>query len=209
MIKRIIDLLFPSYCYYCGKIGPSICKDCLEKVAMKPIFRKVKNDYFNYVFFGSNYKGQIRTLMHNFKFHRKSYMYEYFVLLSLNNKKIYGFLKEFDYITYVPMHKKKEDKRGYNQSKLLAQELGKIIKIEVINLLEKSKECKTQSTLNEKERKNNVENVFSLITNNNIVGKNIILVDDIFTTGATARECSKILKSNGANNICVFTIAKA
>ena len=106
------------------------------------------------------------------------------------------------------MYYKKELKRGYNQSKLLAKELGKELNIKVINTLVKVKENRTQSTLLENERKENVKNVFEIIKESNIENKNIILVDDILTTGSTIRTCSKILKENGAKKICALTMAK-
>ena len=204
----LLDILFPKKCLYCGRYGNYICKECYNKLNNKSIFRKINNDYFDYVIFCSYYEGFIKKQIHNFKFHEKSFLYSYFLEFYLKNDKILYFLKKFDLITYVPMNYNKEIKRGYNQSKLLANELGKKLNIKVINLLEKSLEIKVQSTLSEKERENNVKNAFKFVEYNNIENKNIILVDDIFTTGSTVRSCSKILKENNCNKICIFTIAK-
>ena len=204
----LLDILFPKKCLYCGRYGNYICKECYNKLNNKSIFRKINNDYFDYVIFCSYYEGFIKKQIHNFKFHEKSFLYSYFLEFYLKNDKILYFLKKFDLITYVPMNYNKEIKRGYNQSKLLANELGKKLNIKVINLLEKPLGIKVQSTLSERERENNVKNAFKFVEYNNIENKNIILVDDILTTGSTVRACSKILKENNCGKICVFTIAK-
>ena len=208
MFEKILDLIFPDKCMYCGKIGEIICKNCLRKINIPYLFKKVNNDWFDYVFCGSYYKGIIKHRIHSFKFHKKSYLYKYFIKLCLRERKTYEFLKSFDCITYVPMSYKKELKRGYNQSKLLAKELGKNLNLPVLNCLEKIKENKTQSSLSEKERIENVKDVYDLAKNVDIKGKNIILVDDILTTGSTARACSKVLKIHKIGEICLFAIAK-
>lgn len=209
MIDTILDYICPQKCIYCNKTGEIICEKCLEQIYDTHIFKKVNNNVFDYVFCGSNYNNIIRTQIHSFKFHEKAYLYKYFIRICLRNKQIIDFLKQFDYITYVPMHYKKERKRGYNQSKLLAKELGIKLNIKVKKYLKKVKENKVQSLLNQKERIENVKNVYKIKKSRYLNNKKIILVDDIFTTGSTIKECSKILKENGANIICVFVVAKA
>ena len=115
----------------------------------------------------------------------------------------------------VPIHKKRKAQRGYNQSELICTELVRIIKENKIgtiflekNCLQKVKHNLPQSSLNRKERVENVKQVYSLRHPERIKGKNIILVDDIYTTGSTVNACAKILKENGAKTIIVVTIAK-
>lgn len=204
----LLDIFFPEKCLYCGKYGRYVCKECYLKLNNKYIFRKINDDYFDYFICCSFYEGLIKKQIHNFKFHEQSYLYKYFIEFCLENNKILNFLKKFDYITYVPMNYMKEIKRGYNQSKLLAEELGRNLNIKVINTLEKTLQIKVQSTLSEKDREINVKSAFGFIKSENIENKSIILVDDILTTGSTARACSKILKEKKCNNICVFAIAK-
>lgn len=206
---NLLDIIFPPKCVYCNKSGKYICEKCFSKLNNKYLFKKVNNDFFDYFVCGDFYQGITKIQIHNFKFHEKSYLYKYFIELILENKEIYNFLKKFDIITFVPMTSNKKLIRGYNQSELLAEELGKSLNINVLNLLDKVKENKVQSSLSGKERTKNVENVFQFLNQNNcIFNKNIILVDDIFTTGSTIREVSKILKQNGVNKICAFTICK-
>ena len=160
MIKdRLLDILFPERCIYCKKIGKFICEECLQKNPPESFFTKMKNDMFDYLFCTTKYQGKIKQQMHLFKFHEKAYLYKAFIEMSLRRKE---YFMDYDLITYVPMHYKKEWKRGYNQSSLLAKELGKRLNIEVKDLLEKFIDNKVQSSLSKEEREKNVENVFRL-----------------------------------------------
>lgn len=107
------------------------------------------------------------------------------------------------------MSKKKYNKRGYNQTELIAMELAKRLDIKFSNKnLIKIKETETQSSLSKEKRKENVKGAFELIDNKELEGKNIILFDDIYTTGSTADECINVLKKSNPNRILTLTIAK-
>lgn len=209
---NLLDIIFPEKCIYCNKYGRYICQNCFNKLDNKYLFKKIDNDFFNYLICGTIYKNKTKIQIHNFKFHEQSYLHKYFIELILNNRSIYEFLKKFDYITYIPMTKNKKLLRGYNQAELLALELGKRLDIKVVKLLEKFKENKTQSSLLKEERVKNVQDIFEFYNEQKaslFVHKNIILIDDIFTTGSTVRSASKVLKKNNVNKICVLTISKA
>ena len=128
--------------------------------------------------------------------------------MILKTKKTYSFLKKYDIILYVPMFKKHKLIRGYNQSELIAQRLSNVlgIKLEKNNLV-KIIETKKQSTLTKNQREKNVKNAFKLKNPEKIKDKKVILFDDIYTTGSTVNECSKILKKAGATEIAILTIA--
>lgn len=130
----------------------------------------------------------------------KSYIVEIMIdKLSIENI-------NFDYILYVPLHKKRERKRGFNQSKIIANQLGKELGIEVLDILERSKNTRRLFELDEKERKQELKNVFKISKDiENYTNKNILLIDDIFTTGSTVNEISKLLKLNGINEVYIFT----
>ena len=99
--------------------------------------------------------------------------------------------------------------RGYNQTQLIAKEIAKNIDIKLCDdVLVKSKNTIAQSKLNKNKRKQNIKNAFKVLNLEKIQGKNILLFDDIFTTGSTVNECSKILKKAGAKTVGVLTIAK-
>ena len=127
----------------------------------------------------------------------------------INNKKIYDFLKSYDIIIPVPLNKSRKKERGYNQTELIAKEISKNIKnLKYLNILEKSKNAVPQSTLNKAQRLKNLENAYKLKKEINIQDQKILIFDDVFTTGTTANECAKIIKTIGNNKISIFTIAK-
>ena len=120
-----------------------------------------------------------------------------------------GFIKNYDIIIPVPIHKKRYKERGYNQSELLASEIARTLNISIEkHVLTKNVNNTPQSKLSKIERKNNANGVYKIINAQKIKNKKIIIIDDIYTTGSTANECSKVLKQAGASEIAVFTIAK-
>ena len=210
MIEKFLDVIFPKVCLECGKQGEQyICSSCLSKSKLNFKIVNIYNKDYKYLVYLEKYQDNIRHKILNFKFYDEAYIGEYFIKFLLKNKSLCEFLKKFDLIIPVPMYKLKKARRGYNQTELLADSLSKILNIECRkDILVKIKENKTQSKLHEKERIKNVKNVFSVESQNNIFGKNIILVDDISTTGATIGECAKLLKKVGAKTVCAFVISK-
>ena len=157
----------------------------------------------------ARYQGNFRKEILEYKFFDKPYMYKTFAEIILNNEKIYQILKSYDIIISVPIHKKRKNSRGYNQSELIAKELAKNVKgLEYKRVLKKTKNNTEQSSLNKKERINNVKNVYEIQNQGIILNKKVILFDDIYTTGNTTNECSRILKLNGAKEILVFSLAR-
>lgn len=123
-------------------------------------------------------------------------------------KKYVELFGKYDIIGAVPIHKKRMLERGYNQSELIAKEIAKNIQgIEYKKLLKKTKNNQTQSELKKEERLENVKNVYEIQNKQIIQDKKIILFDDIYTTGSTVNECSKVLKENGAKEVLVLTLA--
>ena len=215
MFEKFLDLIFPNVCGFCNRIDKnSLCKNCeltLSKYELNCIkdCRQDKTKYFDYLFCALKYENIVRYKLIAYKFSEKSYLYKTFTKIITKNKKIYGFMKLYDIIIPVPMYKNKESVRGYNQSTLIAQELAKSMQIKCDKrILLKIKDTKVQSTLNKTERLNNIKDVFYVANRERINNKKIILVDDIYTTGNTVNECSKMLKQSMAKEILVITIAK-
>ncbi len=213
ILNYALNLIYPQKCGICHKIGESLCKKC-EIELIKPKEAKIKKYIRSTIFFDEqlyffNYHGRIRRKIIQYKFSEKSFLYKMFLKIILKNKKTYRFSKKYDIIISVPISKKRLGKRGYNQSELIARELAKNLNIKYEkNVLIKLKDNKTQSTLGKKQRQENVKNVYEVKNEGIIKNKNIIIFDDIFTTGSTVNECSKILKQNGAKYIGIITIAK-
>ena len=213
---KLLDLMYPKQCIKCGKVeGKLLCDDCYNKLFKNIIkkeskIEKYKNKYFDEHIYLFKYYGFIRCLILDYKFNDKAYLYEIFVNFIIKNEKICRKIKKYDIIIPVQIHKKRKRKRGYDQSVLIAKSLVKEFdKIQVCDdVLYKCKNTIQQSTLTREQRKQNVKEVYKIQNQEKIKGKRIILFDDIYTTGSTANECSRILKQNGAKEILVFTIAK-
>jgi len=207
----ILDLIYPPVCGICNKINKKhLCKKCEIQIRKYEIYKisKEKQKYFDYQIKILRYENIIREKIIDYKFNEKSYMYKTFAKIVLNNEKIYGFLKKYDIMLCVPMHRKKKRQRGYNQAELIAKEIAKKldIKMQYGNLI-KIKDTKKQSSLNKSERKENIKGAFEIKNAELVNNKKIILFDDIYTTGNTVNECSKILKKAGAKEIVILTLA--
>ena len=113
------------------------------------------------------------------------------------------------YITYVPMYRKKEKRRGFNQAELIAKKVGERTNRPVGKLLEKIKDNRPQVNLGPQERAENVKNVFKMIeVRPQSMWQNVLIVDDVYTTGATVGECVRVLKKSGVKNVWGFTLSR-
>lgn len=207
-----INIIYPQLCLLCGKLCKKhLCKQCKTRICKDATFKiETINCYFEKHIYIFKYEGEIRNLILSYKFKDKSYLYKLFSEIILKNEKIFGILEKYDIIIPVPIHKKRKKQRGYNQSELIANDLAtniKDLKCEN-NILIKQKNTLPQSSLNKNQRKNNLKDAYKVINQEKIINKKIILFDDIYTTGSTAKECSKILKASGAKEILVLTISK-
>ena len=210
MINKILDIIFPPTCGMCGKIGKKwICGKCYRKIKKDLSLKKIqlkKNLYVNYIFI---YKGQLREKLLDYKFNDNSYLYRMFLEIILKDNDIRELIQNSDYIIPVPMFINNKKKRGYNQNELICEGISKNLNIVYDkNILVKTKSNKTQSLLDETERKINVKDVFEVKNSEIIRNKNILLFDDICTTSATIRECYKILKKY-SNKITILVLAKS
>jgi len=119
-------------------------------------------------------------------------------------------LPDVDAIIPVPLHGKRLRERGFNQSALIAKGISKRLhRPLLINTLIRTRYTTPQVNLTAREREKNIKGAFSVIDGEDIQGKDIMLIDDVFTTGATVRECSKVLRKAGAGNIYVITLARS
>ena len=211
LFDGILDIFFPHVCGFCGKIDKNgLCESC-EKLLIKKFVYGI--DSYNDKFFEKHiyimrYE-DIRGKLLDYKFENKSYLYKTFTEFILKSKKVCDILSSCDIICPVPIHKKRKKERGYNQSELISKEIAKNISgLEFRSLIKKVKNNPKQSLLNENERIDNVKNAYEAINKQIINNKQIVLFDDIFTTGNTVNECSRILKQSGAKYILVLSLAK-
>jgi len=214
ILEKILELIYPPTCGICGKLNQEYlcnkCKKILEKQAKFEIENKQDSEiYFQEHLYIFQYQGIIRNILINYKFKSKSYLYKTIVIFLLKNKKLFQILKSYDTIIPVPISKQRRQKRGYNQSELIAREIAKVAKINYNNqCLFKTKNIIEQSKLNKEERQKNIQGVYQIRNLEKITNKKILLIDDIYTTGSTVNECSKILEQANPKKIGVLTIAK-
>ena len=210
ILKNVIELFYPNVCGFCGGLSKqSICPKCMINIKNSLNFKIEYNNKRKHIYL-FKYEDMIRKNLIKYKFQDASYLNESFVKIILKNEKINEILKSYDIIIPVPISKKRKRQRGYNQSELIAKNLAKFIEnMECkTNILEKIKDNASQSTLTKMERCENVKGVYKIKPNCEIIGKTIILFDDIYTTGSTANECCKVLENAGAKLVDIFTIAK-
>ncbi|MCX5702400.1 MAG: ComF family protein [Candidatus Omnitrophica bacterium] len=192
----------PPFCHSCGrhleKFVSKICPSCLRKQL-----------HFDRAFSPCVYEGVIKKLIHAFKYQNKDYLG--FKLSRL----MIEFIKEYnvpvdllDSILPIPLHKTRLREREFNQAEVLSNHIAKEFNKTVLSdCLMRHRYTKTQTGLKDSLRLLNVKGSFSTNQGKAIKGKNILLVDDVLTTGSTASEAAYVLKNAGANIVFVLTLA--
>lgn len=206
-LNYVSYLLYPKKCMFCDEVIPYEHEDftCVRcSTELNIIF-----DNNTHKIFVLEYDELVRNAILNMKYKNKKHyaigfaklMYEVF---SVSNN------SKFDLVINVPMYWKKKLRRGYDQAEEIAIEFAKLTNIpfEANNLI-RNKETIAQSNVSFEERSSNVIGVFEVLNPDNIAGKNIILIDDVYTSGSTIKECSMMLKEAGAGSICLLLLAKA
>ena len=152
-----------------------------------------------------NYAYPISKLIKDAKYNNAIYVIDYFAKqLSLVYFQNYF---NSDYLVYIPMTEKAQKRRGYNQSKILAEKLSERIDVPVLECLKKVKDTKRQATLGRTDRLKNLEGAFRVVDKKSVLDKKILLVDDVTTTGATAQVVASRLKKAGAKIVNLITVA--
>jgi len=194
-----------SYCLCCGRFFESseeshFCSHCLRERPPFSIHRSC-----------ARYKGNLKDIILLYKYSRIRVLGKDLALFA---HKILGEKKEIwsgvDAIIPVPLHPKKKRERGFNQAQLLALELARLKRIELKERrLVKVKNIPPQTLLTMEERKKNISDAYRVVKGEQLVGKIVLLVDDVYTTGSTIRECSSVLKKSGVEEVRALTIAQA
>lgn len=192
-----------------SKDGICICRFCHKKLYPIPKGSAFAGGEFaNYVISGYYYNDLLRELIHRYKFGDEHKISALFAELLYNRIKDIENLTDFDLITAVPISYKRDLKRGYNQSELIARIISEKTGIPYIPVIYKKTHTAAQSTLKASERAGNVFDVF-IADKTKVKGKNILLADDIFTTGSTLSSCAKELSEKGAEYVACITFAAA
>lgn len=183
-------------CLICGAPMENEADYCLRCQNNDSVFKKNRSPLV--------YEGLAKKLILQLKFGGKKYLATTLATMMADT-----FLKEHmeaDVIVPVPMSKAEEKKRGFNQSSLIAYELGARLGRPVLPALIKNRETSQQKALTAKDRSENLKGAFVCIYKE-VSGLKVLLVDDVFTTGATANECARALYKSRAKEVNVLTAA--
>ena len=187
------------------KIG--ICHSCynaLGKTSLSLPYQGTRS--ISYIMAPFEYTGNLRQAILDFKFKNCRAYAPLFAEMMREYVASYGIWEDFDYIIPVPLHEGRLKERGYNQSELLAAHIAEQTHIPMrTDLLRRNRATKRQSSLKRYDRVLNVHNAFDCT--GDVRNKNIILFDDICTTGNTLQSCAEALEAAGAGSICALTLA--
>lgn len=215
LVNKILDLIYPEdiYCACCGNLIDAsrvyrLCDHCITHIRWdySPPFRWQGMDVLSCTHYGI-YE---RTLIFSLKYNNKKY-------IAKNISEIMGDRLKFSNITFdcvipVPLNKRKENKRGFNQAALIGKHLSTLTNsVFLENALIRTKNTQAMRGLSKEERLTNIIGTMELSTNNyiisNITGKSVLLIDDFFTTGATALECKRNIDKAEPKHITFITFA--
>ena len=231
----ILDSLFPIFCLSCRKEGFWLCENCLaqmkildfqvcpacedsitDKGFLCHFCKESRKSHLDSLIAAVPYDNPAaRKMVHNFK-----YRFIGDISRLLANLVCRALIRNDaplpDFLVPVPLHPKRLRWRGFNQSLLLAKhisdKLAPLMEIEILDILQRKKFNRPQMQIkNYQERLKNMQNIFALLPDTNldlIKNKNILLIDDIATTGATLEECAKVLKSAGAKKVFAAVVAR-
>ncbi len=221
--EALIDFVYPKVCVGCQKWGEFLCADCQDRL-----------DFTDQI---CPMCGELELMGWTHPRCRKRlgmdgliaiYEYQEPVMNSLIDEIKYGFNRElvqivldnfvfecgiqFDYLVPVPLHFYRENWRGFNQAEKIAMKFGERMKIPIEKILWRNRNTKQQVTMKSKEeREKNIKGAFEVsmdyLQGDSLKGKKILLVDDVFTSGADMRECTKILKKAGIEKVWGLALA--
>lgn len=237
-LNALLNLVYPPACGICDKKlettqeeNTSICAGCLDKIKRNPApyCRKCgrslcglttgvetcwecpkREFYYERTWSGFIYEGVAKKALHLLKYSKKLSLNNLFCNLLIQfargNPEI---LEGMNGVLAVPLYNVKFREREFNQAHLLAAAIVKEFNIKDLSAcLKRSIATKPQSGLDKKERFENIKGTFEVITPGSLSGKNLLLIDDLFTTGATLNECAKVLKKAGAVKLHCLTFAR-
>jgi len=213
MLTKLLNLIFPPKCVFCGQItkcDDGVCLGCRQNLpyCMARNVAAVEGENFAQAVSAFVYEGFVADSIYRFKERGcRWYAKSYAKYVKLAVEHYFGGI-EFDYIVSAPISKGKLASRGYDQTKLIAKHLEREIGVTYLaNAIAKVRETQKQQGLSQLERKSNLTDAFEVSRRAEIEARRILFVDDVFTTGSTAEECSYALIANGAAEVYVAAVA--
>jgi competence protein ComFC len=227
--KSFIELLYPKRikCCVCGRdAGGAVCNTCLgflEHLEGRVCLKcgkgidddyddntcpdcKIRDKHFDMAFSCFRYNDMGKTIIHKLKY--EGYKEVSYTLARLMYQKLMDEGIRVDAVVPVPIHKNKEESRGFNQAQLIADDIAAAAHIPIWNCITRTKETAEQYKLDKVNRILNIHDAFCInMLYNDVKFENVLLVDDVYTTGSTVDECSKVLKQHGVQRVFVITAA--
>lgn len=199
-----LKFIRPPFCERCGLpyegdlSTPFECANCREMEL-----------YFCHARSAVAARGLSLDTIHRYKYQRALWFEPFLADLLIREAAPTLQREAWDLIVPVPLHPLKKTEREFNQAERLARRLSAATRIPMqASLLQRVEPTRTQTRLTRAERAANVRQAFALRKSEPLRGRNIVLIDDVFTTGATTSACARVLKSAGADQVCVWTVAR-
>lgn len=214
-IKNLfLNLFFPRFCLNCGKEGNYLCKDCRGTLEILESHQKIRTENLKDLYWALPYQNPlVKKIIQKFKHQPfiKELAKTLASLIIAHFQLIEKPLTDFSSFILIPLplEKKRLKWRGFNQAEEIAKELSQFLKIPLLeDCLIKIKETSPQIEPSKKERKGNIKGAFLIKNKERIRGKKILLIDDVYTTGAPMEECARLLKEAGAKEIIGVVVAR-
>lgn len=212
ILDRALRLLFPrrAVCMGCDSMTGCredwICPECRKKLAQSWVGAESGPDGLDGAAFGYVYRAPASRLVRRLKYSGIRRLSDF---MAEDMVRAYRFIEPTgaDCVTCVPMHEKRRRKRGYNHAELLARDVAKRLDLEFIDALTCTRPVPQQARLDGEARRRNLRDVIAV--NANVKGRRVILIDDVCTTGTTARVCASALKNGGAAGVYLLCYARA
>ena len=213
----ILDLFFPKKCLGCGKHNTYLCEECLQKISNNGwvCLNCQKESGLDRIISAASYvdpltRDLIKALKYNFVRELTKPLSQLIIKHLESISFASGISAESTIVIPVPLHSRRLRERGFNQAKLIAQEIADYFHLSLkTNILKRIIFTEPQADIkNIERRKKNIKNAFSVADADEIKDKLILLVDDVITTGATLSDAARVLKSNGAKEVWALTVAR-
>jgi ComF family protein len=230
MLNHIFNLIFPKICIHCRTNITSkeslLCDVCRSTLEFRSgdfcpqcgaILNSNKcemceeiNYCFDKAFSAFSYTKVMKSLIYSIKYDDMKKVGEFLAFYLSEYWEKYVNILDIDYVIPVPLHKVKKRMRGYNQASIIGENFAKLLNFKFdSSLIKRIYFTKTQTKLTKFQRAKNIKNAFKITKADKIKDKNILVIDDVFTTGSTVNEISEMLKNNNAGKIYILTVSRA
>lgn len=234
-IGAFTDLLYPAECLACTEHLPNrdtvhLCEACLSEISkfegevcrkcghpwgpFAAVERRCPNCrnrrlHFERAVSVGRYKSSLKNLVCGLKFGREPVYAVPLGLLMADTLRRYDLERSADMLIPVPLHPRKQIERGFNQSELLAAQVGRRVGLPVcVENLRRIRPTPSQTHFSRRQREKNVRGAFVVRRPQEILDRSVLLVDDVMTSGATTSECARVLYGAGAQRVIVITAAR-